>query len=315
MRIAIVTAALLTAMPAAAQIAPPLPQAARINSYDVLIRRIDHYVDPSKKPAIVAALQADRTRLLAIGDEAAFVKALNGVLLDASGDKHLSVFRKGPQPPEADREEANFGIAHAAIDGDGIGRLTLRGFSNHPDSRAAVDAAMAKLAPARALIVDLRDNGGGGEVSFRRLLGHFFARETAITAIEWRECAPPPADRLDACTHVAPRLERRATDQPAQPAFAAKPVYVLVSARSFSAAEAFAYELQAHARATVIGERTPGGGNPSAGMDLESELVVIMPIGRMRPAVGSGWEGVGVTPDIPAPADEAMARATALARR
>lgn len=315
MRIAIITAALLAATPAAAQVAPSLPQATRAHSYDVLIRRIDHYVDPSKKLPIVAALQADRARLLAIGDEAAFVTALNQLLLATSGDKHLSIFRKGPQPPEADREEANFGIARAAIDDSEIGHLTLNGFSNHPDSRAAVDAAMAKLAPARALIIDLRDNGGGGEVSFRRLLGHFFARETPITAIEWRECAPPPAERPDACAHIAPRLERRATDQPAKPAFATKPVYILVSARSFSAAEAFAYELQAHARATVIGERTPGGGNPSAGMDLESELIVIMPIGRMRPVVGKGWEGVGVAPDIPVSADEAMARATALAQR
>ncbi|HSX56056.1 MAG TPA: S41 family peptidase, partial [Sphingomonas sp.] len=81
-----------------------------------------------------------------------------------------------------------------------------------------------------------------------------------------------------------------------------------------SAAEALAFELQAHRRGVVIGERTPGGGNPAVGMDLESELIVVMPIGRMVPARGGVWEGKGVIPDIEAPALEAPATALALAR-
>ena len=301
-----------TPLPAAAQTGA-LSMEARAHSYDVLIRRIDHYVDPARKPAIVAALRANRDRLLALPSEEAFIAETGRLLVAASGDKHLTLFRKGPLPPAADRAEENFGIAYAAIDGDGIGQLVLTGFSNHPDSRAAIDRAMADLAGARALIIDLRANGGGGEVSFRRLLGHLFPVATELTAIAWRQCAPPPPERPDACTHAEPRLERRFTDQPGRPAFPDRRVFVLVSAASFSAAEAFAFELQAQRRGVVIGELTPGGGNPSAGMDLESELVVIMPIGRMVPADGRGWEGIGVTPDIALPAAEALAKARSLA--
>ena len=293
----------------------PLPADIRAHSFDVLVRRIDHYVDPAKQPAIVAALRSARDRLLAMPSEAAFLVETNKLLITVSGDKHLTLFRKGPLPPAADRPETNFGIARAAIDGDRIGHLVLDGFSNHPDSRAAIDKAMADVASARALIIDLRANGGGGEISFRRLLGHLFPAATELTAIEWRQCAPPSAGRPDACTHVAPRIERRFTDQPALPAFPERPVYVLVSRASFSAAEALAFELQAHRRGVVIGERTPGGGNPAVGMDLESELIVIMPIGRMVPAQGGVWEGKGVIPDIDIPALEAPAIALALARR
>jgi hypothetical protein len=321
MRNSALAAALLAAVPHAAFAetvaqpeAAPLSAETRARSFDVLLRRIDHYVDPAKKPKIVAALSQARERLLAMPSEAAFLVETNKLLISVSGDKHLTLFRKGPLPPAADRPETNFGIARAAIDQDRIGHLVLDGFSNHPDSRAAIDKAMADVASARALIIDLRANGGGGEVSFRRLLGHLFPAATELTAIEWRQCAPPPADRPDACTHAAPRRERRFTDQPSSPAFAERPVYVLVSRASFSAAEALAFELQAHRRGVVIGERTPGGGNPAVGMDLESELIVVMPIGRMVPARGGVWEGKGVIPDIEAPALEAPATALALAR-
>jgi C-terminal processing protease CtpA/Prc len=44
-------------------------------------------------------------------------------------------------------------------------------------------------------------------------------------------------------------------------------------------------------------------------MDLESDYVVIMPIGRMRPVDGRTWEGKGVTPDIATPAGNALTAA------
>jgi C-terminal processing protease CtpA/Prc len=85
--------------------------------------------------------------------------------------------------------------------------------------------------------------------------------------------------------------------------------YLNSASTSFSAAEALAFELQAKRRATIIGEATGGGASPSPGMDLESDYVVIMPIGRMRPVDGRTWEGKGVMPDIATPAGNALTAA------
>jgi hypothetical protein len=310
-------AALFLPLGAQAQ-AQPGGAAVRAHSYDVLFRRLDHYIDQDKAPAIRARLTAERERLLALPDDQSFMTALNALLFSLSGDKHLSVYLNHPAPPAAPG-------AAPAVDTHGIGAverlpgnvalLRMDGFSNAPESAAAVDLAMARVAGARALIIDLRANTGGGEVSFKRLLGHLFPSRTEITAIEWRDCATPPADRPDACVGQTRRLEQRFTDTPPRPAFPSRPVYVLVGKGSFSAAEALAYELQAQGRATVIGQQTPGGGNPSAGMDLESDFVVIVPIGHMRPKVGTGWEGVGVTPDIRTDPADALAIALSRARR
>lgn len=293
---------------------PPVPDAAtRAHSYDVLIRRIDHYVVPARKPAIVARLRAERERILALKDNDAFMTAVNKSLYEASNDKHLMVFLRGPNPPPADDPSlGTYGIGKIERLPGGEAYLEVTGFSNAPESRDAVDRAMNSVASASALILDLRNNGGGGDVSFGRLLGHLFPERTELGSIEWRQCAPPPPGRPDACEQIEPRLERRFTDAPPGPAFAKKPVYVLVSGRTFSAAEAAAHELKGYRRATIVGERTGGGGNPSAGMDLESDFVVIMPIGRGKPVNGTNWEGSGVTPDIQVPADEALDRVLAL---
>jgi C-terminal processing protease CtpA/Prc len=60
---------------------------------------------------------------------------------------------------------------------------------------------------------------------------------------------------------------------------ATKPLYVLTSARTFSGAEAFAYDLQALERATIAGETTGGGAHPSGPVALPHGLVVLIPWG------------------------------------
>ena len=288
-------------------------QAVRAHSLSVLVRRIDHYVDQSKKPAVVKWIASERERLLRIEGRQQFIEAVNAGLRQASGDKHLSLFFREADAPAADDVElGTFGIGKAELLPGEVAYLELNGFSNAPESVAAVDGVMSRLSGARALILDLRRNGGGGEVSFLRTLGHLFPARTEISSIEWRQCAPPPPDRPDACVQIEPRLERRFTNAPADPAFPTQPIFVLVSKESFSAAEAIAHELQVQGRATVIGERTPGGGNPSAGMDLESRYVVIMPIGRGIALNGTSFEGSGVAPNVPV--DAARALETALAR-
>jgi hypothetical protein len=304
-------------------LAAPLPAFAqhgtpeiRARSYDVLTRRLDQYIDQDKVPAIRARLAAERTRIVALPDDRSFMAALNALLFDVAHDKHLSVFLAEPPAPGVAAPAPSYGVGRIERMAGDVAYLELTGFENAPESVAAIDAAMAKVRGAHALVIDLRHNGGGGETSFKRMLGHLFSGRTEITAIEWRECSPPPAEHPDACLPQLPhRLERRYANTPPAPGFPDRPVYVLVGPGSFSAAEALAYELQAHHRATIVGQQTPGGGNPSAGMDLESDFIVIVPIGHMRPVTGTGWEGVGVTPDIKVPADGALDAALAAARR
>jgi C-terminal processing protease CtpA/Prc len=87
-------------------------------------------------------------------------------------------------------------------------------------------------------------------------------------------------------------------------------VYVLTSARTFSAGEGFAFLLQERARAEVIGERTAGAANPGRPYRVNPWFEVTVPNGQVRSAVSGGnWEGRGVKPDLEVAAPDALVAA------
>jgi hypothetical protein len=101
--------------------------------------------------------------------------------------------------------------------------------------------------------------------------------------------------------------ERARTASRPQVSFAGVPVYVLTSSRTFSGGEEFAYDVKALGRATLVGELTGGGANPTGGVPLGNGFVASIPFGRPEnPITGSNWEGHGVDPDIAVPAGEAL---------
>jgi C-terminal processing protease CtpA/Prc len=86
-----------------------------------------------------------------------------------------------------------------------------------------------------------------------------------------------------------------------------KPVYVLTSKRTFSAAEEFTYNLKNLKRAVIVGEVTGGGAHPGGGHPINAHFGIGVPSGRaINPISKTNWEGTGVAPDIEAPADQAL---------
>ena len=88
-----------------------------------------------------------------------------------------------------------------------------------------------------------------------------------------------------------------------------KPIWVLTSSTTFSAAEELAYDLQQLGRATMVGERTGGGAHPRDGFKLHPHLEATVPVKRAEnPVSRTNWEGVGVEPDVAVPAADALRR-------
>ncbi|HYC67333.1 S41 family peptidase [Brevundimonas sp.] len=295
----------------------------RERALDTLHRRLAHYVMVERTPAIRARLAERRQAYLALTDPEAFRQAINADLLAVSGDNHLQVWiegrsrddaaAEGPGPTleqmAAEEARNGWGVREAKMLDGGVAYLNLASFSGHPDSAAAIDATMARLAGARALVLDLRENLGGGEAALRQLMGHFAPQPMRLEDIQFRRCQPNPADPED-CVADGRDVFERFANPVAAPTFPSQPILVLVGPGTFSAAEAVAYDLQAAARATVIGEPTGGGANPSIAMDLGPWFTVIMPIGEARhPVTGTNWEGGGVRPDVAVPAGQALAEA------
>ncbi|HAY89717.1 MAG TPA: hypothetical protein DCY51_09765 [Bacteroidetes bacterium] len=85
------------------------------------------------------------------------------------------------------------------------------------------------------------------------------------------------------------------------------PVYILTSDYTFSAAELFRSALQGHKRATVVGEATGGGGHEIRPFKIAQGFTAFIPFNRhYHPVPKKSWEVVGIQPDIPCTAADAL---------
>lgn len=210
-----------------------------------------------------------------------------------------------PSPDEIARrrrasEERNCSFEKVERLTGNVGYLRFDGFDNPELCAQTVAAAMTFLAGTRALIVDLRQNGGGSPAMVALISSYLFDRRTHLNDLWTR--------------HTNATEEFWTTDTVAGRRFGGeKPVYVLTSASTFSGAEEFAYNLKALERATIVGETTGGGAHPVRVRRIDDLFIMGVPYARaINPITRTNWEGTGVEPDTKVPAGEALAVALKL---
>jgi hypothetical protein len=299
--------------------AQDLDSAARKAVIDEIARLLDEkYVFPDIGKKCGTHLQ---TKLAAgafdpAGTAAALAPLLTEELQSIARDKHLRVFASGARggafpPPVAKDLPVSFtsqmsdlehGFRRVGILPGNIGYLDLLGFVPEAVGRDMAVAAMKFLGGVEALIVDLRDNGGGNPDLIRLISSYFFDRPTHLNSLYWRE-----GNRTQEFWTYEKVDGRRLADIP---------IFVLTSRRTASGGEEFAYNLKTRKRALIIGETTWGGANPGGAFSLSSGLRIFIPTGRaINPITGTNWEGTGVAPDVPVDRDKAFDIAFEKAKR
>lgn len=229
-------------------------------------------------------------------------------------DLHLRVTHEGQgsprardafflEPDAARREwkQRNQGFERAERLQGNVGYLELREFVPLDAARETAAAAMTFLQDTDALVIDLRRNGGGDPETVRFLCSYLFGEEPVhLNTLVNRELGT--AEEYWTLRDLPGRR------------YGDKPVYVLVSGRTFSAAEEFTYNLQCRQRATIVGKTTGGGAHPIDRRRLGDGYSVTVPIARAEnPVTKTNWEAVGVKPNVDVAEDAALDRAWALA--
>ncbi|HEY1696521.1 MAG TPA: S41 family peptidase [Polyangiaceae bacterium] len=159
-----------------------------------------------------------------------------------------------------------------------VGYVAIRRFSTTvpADVFHAVEELTAQ--GMESLVVDLRGNAGGEMGAFLQLTADFLREDDLIVTMVDTE-----GDETE--YHVR---QSNTYDFP---------VVVLVDSGTASAAEVFAGCLQAHGRATLIGQRTYGKGGAQAFVPTPEGLVYAT-VATFRLPDGRSLRGAGVEPDL-----------------
>ena len=236
-----------------------------------------------------------------------FAERMTHDLQSATGDGHMRVIvGLPPAPPAKPSGPDDAGFEKIEVLAGNIGYIRLIRFLPPEKFKDAADAAMRQIADTKAIILDMRGNGGGHPRSVAYLSGFFLdpARPIHINDIVWRNRGTADFRTEAFWTSATPTH------------YLVKPVYVLVGPGTYSGGEEFAYDLQILKRATVVGTGTRGGANPGGFAPIGANLFVVVPSGRAENLVThTNWEGVGIRPDVRSDADAALDTAVKLASR
>jgi len=243
-----------------------------------------------------------------------FCRTLTNDLREISHDRHLGLAAMTPEQygqyvwkdtmTEAERQRQyerlaynNFAFYKVERLKGNVGYLEFRQFHGAELAGETAIAAMKFLAHCDALIIDLRQNGGGSPSMIQLITSYFFEEPVHLNSFYIRK-----TDSVKQFWTSAYVDGERMTDVD---------IYVLTSDYTFSGAEEFTYNLKNLERATIIGETTGGGAHPIESRFFANLSVGMrVPFGRaINPISGTNWEGTGIEPDIKVPAERALDRA------
>ena len=311
----ILAASMLGSPAVSAQPAPqPLVESSQIDPAAVVaeVRRViaERYVLPERRPALDAVLaEGLRSGRYNRREPAVLAERINTDLARVGQDRHLN-FNFNPAqaallrtrvdqgPPSSEEflrsaRASNFGLSALRLLPGNIRYLAYDGFQwTGPETATAIDNAMRFLAGGDAVIIDLRRNGGGDPRAVQYVISHFL-----------------PANRHLVTFHFSGEPEDRFSTLAELPAgrMIGKPLYVLTSRGTGSAAEEFTGHVGGYKLGELVGDTTAGAGFRNDLAPITGGFVLSVSTGRaVLASTGKDWEKVGISPTIKAPVADAL---------
>jgi hypothetical protein len=180
-------------------------------------------------------------------------------------------------------------VLHYALlrDNPMVGYLRINRFNGEQGSFTAIDQALESLQPTEALIIDLRDNGGGSDLNSELVASRFATAQVRYRRFRYRN-GPQHGD-------FTPWIDDYIS--PAGPQQYTKPTLLLINRRCFSATEDFVLAMQQFEQVQTVGDTTGGGfGNPLF-RELQNGWVYRFSHWQMQTPDGEQLEGIGIAPD------------------
>ncbi|MDO6813782.1 S41 family peptidase [Tenacibaculum soleae] len=262
------------------------------------------YIDLDVAKKMSATIISNSKKYKSISNKKEFSTILTKDLQELSHDLHLKVNFEPKKIAQSKRvitkeiklkrdkmmamkmAEINFGFTETKVLNGNIGYLNLRMFADMKYAKETAIAAMSFLKNTNAIIIDLRNNGGGVP-NMMQLLASYFTDKKPVLLSNFYERKTNNKTQLLTFENIDGKRKTNTR------------LYILTSKKTFSAAEAFAYTLKHLNKAIVVGETTRGGANRTKRVNLNNNFTISIPyIEAMHPVTKTNWEGKGVKPTI-----------------
>jgi C-terminal processing protease CtpA/Prc len=216
-----------------------------------------------------------------------------------SDDRHIyvkndaSVVKELRSPQSEKKEEMNtqgdktsadnYGIQESKVIEGNTGYIKLSKIDISKESLPVLYEAMRKVENTDKLIIDLRDNKGGGSEIGAVLESYFL---------------PAGTPTLEFTSRAGTLTTEKTVDWLTEKKYD-KPVYIIINKNTGSAAEAFAFVMQKNKRATIVGETSSGAASRNEWFVVNDENYLSISTETTHLAgTNATWEKTGVKPDI-----------------
>lgn len=275
----------------------------------------DHYVFPEKGEELSKSFQrkVNAKAYTSITDANELARVLSKDIKELGNDGHLYVTVKKEsgskedidwEDIEKDNEvQKNFGFTAIQILENNIGYLKIDEFMHPKRSMATAVAAMKIVEQTEALIIDLRNNGGGYPGIMEYILYHYFDGPPEHISTTYFA----KAENIDK-TYTSDLIYGKLR--------VGTPLYVLINSKTGSAAEYFAYTLQAFDKALIVGERSAGAAHMNDFFELPHGFRISISVAApINTKTQKNWELTGVIPDYETASDLALQKSLALLQK
>lgn len=294
---------------------------------NVVDQLANRYVDPNlgQKAAETIMQKKEKQAYDALDTKASLIKALIADMHATTRDKQLQLNNQSgagsewihpaitfktpngtkPDDPQLKKiilQFMNYGLINPQVLEGNIGYQVILEFYSPgiaPEVYQAIDKTMQSFQECTAMILDLSLCSRGGDPEVMMYLASYFlgGEESQPLYVSFNRENQKIAEfrtRTDITGKRMPNI----------------PLYILVSSKTFSTGEMFAYGLQKVGRARIVGETSAGAAHGTDTIDIGHGIMMVLPVNRLAHVkTKTNWEGTGVIPDVSVKADDALTTA------